>query len=394
MSSPQGTQQDTEQYTAQQRDIRDRARALATERLGPLAAELDATERFPTESFQALAERGLLGVNVAREHGGLEAGTVALTLALGEVAYACASTAVGMSVTNMVGETLCTFASPDLQARYVRSLTSGAAVAGAFCLSEPGSGSDAASLRTTARREGDRWILDGSKLWITSGAHAGVLIVLARTAGPEAGHRGISAFVVEPHFAGFSAGPAEDKAGLRGSNTVPITLDACEVPEANLVGEPGIGFRIAMTALDGGRVTIGAMANGIARAALDTAAAWLAADRTLSRSQAASYQLADMATGLEAAELMVSRAAALKEAAAGSGRRFTREAAMAKLFATENAKRLTSLAVDLMGEAGYRRGGRVERLMRDCRVTTIFEGTSEIQRLVIAREAYQLAGAR
>lgn len=378
-------------YTDQQQAIRAAARSIADDRLAPLAAELDATERFPTESFQALAAKGLLGVNVAEAHGGLAAGTVALTLALNEVARACASTAVGMSVTNMVGETLCRFASPQLQERYVPRLTSGEAVAGAFCLSEPGSGSDAASLRTTARRQRDRWILDGTKAWITSGAHAGVLIVMARTGGPEQGHRGISAFVVEPTFDGFSTGPAEDKSGLRGSNTVAVILDGCEVPEANLVGELGIGFRIAMTALDGGRVTIGSMANGIARAALEASSEHVSRDKSASRSQAVQHLLADMATGLEAAELMVSRAAALKQDAATSGRRFTREAAMAKLFATENAKRITSMAVDVMGVDGYRRGGLVERLMRDCRVTTIFEGTSEIQKLVIAREAYRLA---
>ncbi len=371
--------------------VRDAAREVSREVIAPRAAELDRTEAFPVESFQALADKGLLGINVPQSHGGLQAGTVALAAGLGEVAYACASTAVGMSVTNMVGETITRFGSPSLHDRYLPMLTSGAAVAGAFCLSEPGAGSDAASLRTTARRDGDRWILDGTKMWITSGDHSGVLIVMARTGPPEAGHRGISAFIVEPGFDGVSTGRPEEKCGLRGSRTVAVTLEGCEVPADNLLGEEGIGFRIAMTALDGGRVTIGAMASGIARAALHEAA-----DAVARRGKPNQYEqglLADMATGLEAADQLVLRAAWLKERAATTGRRFTREAAMAKLFATENAKRVTSSALDVIGPEGATRALSVERLMRDSRVTTIFEGTTEIQKLVLARDAITRLGA-
>lgn len=367
------------------------AREVSRAVIAPRAAELDRTEAFPVESFRALAAEGLLGITVPRSHGGLEAGTVALAMALGEVAYACASTAVGMSVTNMVGETITRFGSAALHDRYLPQLTSGSAVAGAFCLSEPGAGSDAASLRATARRDGERWILDGTKMWITSGDHAGVMIVMARTGPPEAGHRGISAFLVEPGFAGVSTGRPEQKCGLRGSRTVSVTLEGCAVPAENLLGEEGIGFRIAMTALDGGRVTIGAMASGIARAALHEAAEVVAR-----RGRSDQYEqglLADMATGLEAADQLVLRAAWLKQRAATTGRRFTREAAMAKLFATENAKRVTSAALDVIGPEGATRSFQAERLMRDSRVTTIFEGTTEIQKLVLARDAITRLGA-
>ncbi|MEE2780396.1 MAG: acyl-CoA dehydrogenase family protein, partial [Myxococcota bacterium] len=353
--------------------------------------------RFPVESFRKLAEMGLLGLNVPEHLGGSKAGTVALAVALTEVAACCASTAVTMSVTNMVGETISRFGSDDLQGRTVPRLTSGDAVCGAFCLSEPGSGSDAASLRATARREGDVYILNGTKMWITSGAHAGVLIVMARTAGPEAGSKGISAFVVEPGFEGFSTGKPENKTGLRGSNTVSVVLEDCVVPAANLLGEEGIGFRIAMTALDGGRITIGAMANGIARAAIEASITY-SQDRKqfgqpIATFQAIQHKLADMQTRFQLSELLVRRAAWLKEQAGDSGRRFTREAAMAKLFSTESCKYITEEAVQIHGGYGYIREYPVERYMRDSRVTTIFEGTSEIQKMVIAREVLaQVAG--
>ncbi len=377
-----------------QRRIQELAREVARTELAPKAAELDATGRFPTESFQALAKRGLLGLSSPAELGGLDAGPVALALALTEVAYACPSTAVGMSVTNMVGETLSRFGPAALARKYVPRLTSGEAVAGAFCLSEPGSGSDAAALSATARRDGDHYVLSGTKMWITSGAYAGVLIVMARTSGPETGHRGISAFVVEPTFPGFAVGKAEKKTGLKGSNTVPVVLEDCRVPADNLIGAEGMGFRIAMTALDGGRITIGAMACGIARSALDVAARYAATEQGGALGELASVQhrLADMATALEAAELMVHRAAWMKQQAAETGRRFTREAAMAKLYATEACKRVTGAAVEVCGLDGVTRALAAERAMRDARVTTIFEGTSEIQRLVIAREVLARLG--
>jgi alkylation response protein AidB-like acyl-CoA dehydrogenase len=262
-------------------------------------------------------------------------------------------------------------------------------VAGAFCLSEATSASDAAAMHTTAVRDGDRYVLNGTKMWITSGAYAGVHIVMART-DPQGAHRGISAFVVEPSTPGFSVGPAEKKMGLRGSNTVPVILEDCAVDAGNLLGQEGDGFKIAMTALDGGRITIGAMATGIARAALDAAAAYAldrkAFGKPIGDFAAIQGKLADMATGIEAAELLVMRAAWLKDQAAAGGRRFTQEAATAKLFTTENAKRVCDEAIQIHGGYGYTREFAVERYYRDARVTTIFEGTSEIQKLVIARE--------
>lgn len=373
--------------TAEQQAFRDRARDLVARLVAPAAAELSRTEGFPVATFREMGRAGLLGMNVPVADGGTGAGTIALALALHEVAYACASTAVGMSVTNMVGESIARFGSDALRRRYLPQLISGEAVCGAFCLSEPGSGSDAASLEATARRDGDAWVLDGTKAWITSGDHAAVMIVMARTGGSAAGHRGISAFIVEPGFDGVSIGKPEDKCGLRGSRTVPVVLDACRVPLGNLLGDEGVGFRIAMTALDGGRITIGAMANGIARAALDQAAGVIAR-RPGGGGQAAQSLLADMATGLAASEHLVMRAAWLKERAGrGSGRaRFTREAAMAKLYATENVKRVTGMALEAIGPEATTAALPVERFMRDARVTTIFEGTTEIQKLVVARE--------
>lgn len=380
------------ELTEEHIEVRATSRAAVADIIAPQAADLDATGRFPVETFQELGRRGLLGLSSPRELGGSQRGTIALCMALEEVAAACASTAVGMSVTNMVAGAIAHFGSEALASQYVPMIVSGDAVAGGFCLSEPGSGSDAGSMRATAVRDGDTYILNGTKMWITSGAYAGALIVMARTGGPEAGSRGISAFVVEPSMTGFSVGKSEDKTGLRGSNTVPVILEDCRVPASNLLGEEGIGFRIAMTALDGGRITIGAMANGIARAALETAARYVAERPRLSSSQAVQSDLADMATRLEASRLLVKRAGWLKEQAAVDGRRFTREAAIAKLHATEHVQWTTAKAVELLGVDGCRAEYPVERYMRDARITAIFEGTSEVQKLVIAREVQAVGG--
>ncbi|PIE20634.1 MAG: acyl-CoA dehydrogenase [Proteobacteria bacterium] len=373
--------------TALQADVQARARALAAELLAPRAAELDATGRFPVDAFAALAARGLMAITAPAAHGGLAGDTVALVLALREVARACPSTAVGMSVTNMVAETIARFGAEPLQALAIPKLASGEAITGSFCLSEPGAGSDAAALRATARRDGDHYVLDGTKQWITSGAFSKIFIVMARTADLASGHRGISAFVVEACAPGLSVAKAEEKTGLCGSNTVPIVLEGCRVPAASRLAEEGAGFRIAMTALDGGRITIGAMANGIARAALDAVVAHLRGAAPGVTRAAAMQTLGRLEGELRAAELLVTRAARLKAAASrGGAKRFTREAAMAKLHATENAKRVTMAAVELLGPRGLDGRRAVERLMRDARVTTIFEGTSEIQRLVLARD--------
>jgi alkylation response protein AidB-like acyl-CoA dehydrogenase len=361
------------------------ARDFATRVIAPQAAEIDATERFPREIFRGLAELGLMAICVPPELGGAGAGAVAYALAVQEIARACASTAVMTSVTNMVCETIDRFGTDAQKRRHCSKLASGEHILGSFALSEPDAGSDPGSMRTTARRDGSDWVIQGAKQWITGGTYAGVLLVWARTAPPETGIRGISCFLVESGTAGLKVGRPEDKMGVRGSNTVPIELEGCRMSADALLGAEGEGFRIAMSALDGGRIGISAQAVGIARAALAESAAY-AKDRltfgaAIATHQAIQWKLADMHTQIEAAHLLCLRAALLKE----RGRPFTREAAMAKLFASETAVSVCNEAVQIHGGYGYTRELPAERHLRDARVTTIYEGTSEIQRIVIAR---------
>lgn len=367
-----------------QKMIRDAARKFAQERIAPVAAELDREERFPRELLRDLAEMGLYGVAIPEEYGGAAAGAIAYVLAMIEISRACASTGVTMSVSNMVGEVICAFGTEEQKRAHVPRLTSGEYAAGSFALSEPQSGSDAGAMRTTARRAGDRWVLDGQKQWITSGAHAGVFIVWARTGG--AGTAGVSAFLVSAGTPGLEIGKREDKLGIRASNTVPLTFESCEVPADALLGELNGGFRIAMMALDGGRIGIASQSIGIAEAAL-AAAVDYAKTRTqfgkpIGEFQAIQWMLADSRTELDAAMLLALRAASLKE----KGRPFTREASMAKLYASEAVNRITARALQIHGGYGYVRDYPVERHLRDARVTTIYEGTSEVQRMVIARK--------
>jgi alkylation response protein AidB-like acyl-CoA dehydrogenase len=351
----------------------------------PVAAELDREERFPREILAGLAELGLMGVNIPEALGGAEAGVVAYSLAMTEVARGCASTAVTMAVTNMVAEVIAKFGTAEQRERYVPRLTSGEYVAGAFALSEPEAGSDPGSMRTTAERTAEGWTLRGQKQWITSGAYAGVFVVWARTGGP--GTKGISAFLVEGETPGLKAGKHEDKLGLRASNTVPLTFDDCKVPEGALLGEIGGGFKIAMMALDGGRIGIASQALGIATAALEEAAEYARQrkqfNKPIAEFQAIQWMIADSKTELEASRMLALRAAQMKE----SGKPFSREAAMAKLYASEAANRICNRAVQIHGGYGYVRDFAAERHLRDVRVTTIYEGTSEIQRTVIARNA-------
>ena len=325
-----------------------------------------------------------MGVNVPEEFGGAEAGAVAYALAMMEIAQGCASTAVTMGVNNMVAEVICRFGTPAQKKRYVPEITSGRFEAVSFGLSEPHSGSDAAALRTSARRDGDSWVINGSKQWITSGDRAGVITVWARTGDP--GARGISCFLVEGGARGLHVGRHEDKMGLRASTTVSLSFEDVRVPSDALLGAEGKGFAVAMSALEGGRIGIGAQAVGIGTAALEAAIKY-ARDRRafgqpIANYQAIRFMLADSATGLDAARLLVVRAAALKEA----GKPFTREAAMAKVFAAERGNQACDWAVQIHGGYGYIDEFPVERHYRDVRVTTIYEGTSEIQRHVIARE--------
>jgi alkylation response protein AidB-like acyl-CoA dehydrogenase len=363
------------------------ARDFATRVIQPEAAAIDEEERFPRAILKGLADLGLMAVNVPAELGGAGAGAVAYALAMQEVARACASTAVTMAVTNMVGEVIATFGTEEQKRRYNPKLASGEYVAGAFALSEPEAGSDPGSMRTTAVRDGDDWIIDGQKQWITSGAHAGVMVVWARTGDREKlpGTRGVSCFLVEGGTPGLRVGKAEDKMGIRGSNTVGLSFEGCRVPGSALLGELHGGFKIAMMALDGGRIGISCQAIGIARAALEESVAYAKDrkqfDKPIAEFQAIQWKLADSQSELDAAHLLAMRAAWLKE----QRRVFSREASMAKVFATEAANRICNRAVQIHGGYGYIREFAAERHLRDVRVTTIYEGTSEVQRIVIAR---------
>jgi hypothetical protein len=368
-----------------QRAAQETARRFARERIAPVAAENDRAGRFPADLVQRLGELGLLAMNVPEAYGGSAAGAVAYALVMMELSAIDCATAVIAGVTNMVAESIARFGTEAQRRRYVPPLASGEWPAGAFGLSEPQAGSDAAAMRTRAVRRGDRWILDGEKQWITSGDVAGVIVVWAKT-DPDAGVRGVTAFLVERGTPGLAVGRHEDKMGIRASSTVSLALDGCEIPDAQRLGEVGEGFRLALAALDGGRVGIAAQATGTIRAALDASRRYAQERRTfgkpIAEHQAIAFMLADMATDHEAARLMTLRAAALKEA----GAPFTREAAMAKLLASEAAQRAVSRAVQIHGGYGYTSEFPVEKLFRDARAQTIYEGTSEIQRLVIARE--------
>ena len=367
--------------------VQSTARKFARERVAPGAKQREKDEHFPVELYQEMAELGLLGVNIPAELGGAGAGAVSYALAMMEISAACASTSVGMAVTNMCGELISRFGTEAQSKKHVARLTSGQAVAGAFALSEAHCGSDASALRTTAKRAGKGWVLNGTKQWITSGAYAGVMVVWARTSGT--GNKGISCFIVEGGVKGLHVGKHEDKMGLRASNTVPLTFEDCEVPDDALLGKEGDGFKLAMIALDGGRIGIGSQACGVARAALQASVTY-AKDRTafghpIADFQALRFMMANMATELAAAELLVLRAASMKEA----GVPFSREASMAKVFASEMANRTCDKAVQIHGGYGYIDEFPVERYLRDARVQTIYEGTSEIQRVVIARELFK-----
>lgn len=372
-----------------QTQVRDTARKFSQEKVAPRARKHDREELFPGDLYREMGPLGLLGVNIPMAYGGAEAGVVSYSLAMMEVSRACAATSVGMAVTNMCAELIYAFGTETQRRRFVTSLTSGEAIAGAFALSEPHAGSDPGALRTSATKKGDVYVLNGSKQWITSGAHAGVMVVWARTS--NSGTKGLSCFIVEKGTPGLIVGKPEDKMGLRGSNTVPLTFENCEIPAENLLGNEGDGFKFAMIALDGGRIGIASQACGTARAALEASIRY-SKERQAFGSAIADFQgirwfLADMATQLSAAEWLTLRAASLKEA----GKPFSKEASMAKLYASEMANRVCDKAVQIHGGYGYIDEYPVERLMRDARVQTIYEGTSEIQRLVIAREILKAA---
>ncbi|MCA9673587.1 MAG: acyl-CoA dehydrogenase family protein [Kofleriaceae bacterium] len=381
--------------TEEQELIRRTARDVAERLLAPRAAARDEDGTFPEAELRELGGLGLLGVTVPEELGGAGADVVAYSLVMQELARVDASVAVAVSVTNMVAELIGKVGTDEQRRRIVPAIVSGREVAGAFALSEPQAGSDPAALTCAAVRTGDRWRITGAKQWITSGDHAGQIVVWAVT-DPGAGHRGITAFVVpglRHGTAGLSVGRLEAKMGLHGSTTAQLVLDGVEVGDDAVLGGVGGGFRLAMMALDGGRIGISSQAIGIARGALEAAIRYAGERETFGqpiiRHQAVGNMLADAATWLDAALLLTLRAAARKQA----GLPYTREASMAKLFATEKAGQICDLALQVHGGYGYTRDFPVERAYRDVRVTRIYEGTSEIQRLVIARELIKAAGA-
>jgi alkylation response protein AidB-like acyl-CoA dehydrogenase len=371
--------------TEEQKMVQEMARNFAEKELKPRAAEIDATRQYPLPVLKAMAELGMMGMNIPAEYGGSQSGVVSYSLAMTEVGKACASTAVTMSVTNMVAEVIHAFGSEDQRSHYLPRICGGEYPSGAFALTESTAGSDPSAMKSTADLAGDGYILNGSKTFITSAEIAGVFVVWAKTR-RAADASEISAFLVEKGHPGFKVGRNEEKMGQRGSCTNEISFDDCRLPRQALLGREGEGFRVAMMALDGGRIGIGSMAVGIGLAAVEYATGYaknrIQFGRPISSFQAIQWMIADSFTELEAARLMVLRAAFLKE----QDRRFTREASMAKLLATETANRVCYKALQILGGYGYTRDYPLERYARDCRVTTIYEGTSEIQRLVIARE--------
>jgi alkylation response protein AidB-like acyl-CoA dehydrogenase len=371
--------------------IRDAARRIAAERLAPLAARLDAEPGPATRAeflsnLKVLAENGFMSLNIAAEHGGTAAGAVAFALALEELAYACAATAVTASVTNMVGEVIQAVGNIEQKARCLPRLAEGTWPAGAFCLTESGAGSDPSGMATKARRDGDFWVLDGEKIYITSAEYAGIFVVWAVTDPKAPKGKGISLFLVESGARGLVIGKSERKMGQHGSATNTVTFDCCRIPAKSLMGKENDGFRVAVGELAGGRIGIAAVSLGLARAAMDAARAHVQQRRQfgqrISDFQGIQWLVADREVDIEAARLLILQAAHLKDQCLP----FAKAASMAKLFASEAAHRATDTAIQLLGGQGYIRDSGVERLARDARVTRIYEGTSEIQRLVIARE--------
>jgi len=372
--------------TPEQEMIRDMARDFTVKNIKPVASEYDEAKRFPYENLKKMAELGLMGMNIPAEYGGSEVGAVSSSLVITEIAKGCASHAVTTSVTNMVGEVICEFGSERIKKKHLPNLCSGEYAAGSFAITEPHAGSDAANLRTTAVRNENTYILNGTKTFITSGEIAGVTVTWAVTDRRARKGKGLSAFVVESDTPGFIAGKAEEKMGHRASFTNELVLDNCTISADCILGEEGNGFKIAMMELDGGRIGIGSLAVGVGLAAIEFATTYVkereAFGKNLASFEAIQWMIADSYTELEAAQLLVLRAAYLKE----NGELFTKEASMAKLFATESARNVAIRAVQMLGGYGYTKDYPVERHLRDIIGTTLYEGTSEVQRIVISRE--------
>lgn len=360
-------------------------REFAEAEVKPLAQEIDENERFPAETVEKMKKQGFMGIPIGKEYGGQGCDTLAYILCIEELSKVCGTTAVILSAHTSLGcDPIKKFGTDDQKEKYLKPLASGKLL-GAFALTEPGAGTDASGQQTKAVLDGDHYILNGSKIFITNGGKADIYIVFAMT-DKSMGTKGISAFIVEKDFPGFSIGTKEKKMGIRGSSTTELIFENCIVPKENLLGAEGKGFGIAMTTLDGGRIGIAAQALGLAEGALEETIKYVKErkqfGKPIAKFQNTQFQIADMATKVKAAQMLVYRAAIAKD----TQKRFSVEAAMAKLFAAEVAMEVTTKAVQLHGGYGYTREYPVERMMRDAKITEIYEGTSEVQRMVISSD--------
>ncbi|MDJ0623742.1 MAG: acyl-CoA dehydrogenase [Desulfocapsaceae bacterium] len=372
------------ELTEEQNLIREMVRDFAETEVAPSARERDEEERFDRElMFTRLAELGLTGIVFPEDYGGAGADYISYAIAVEELSRVCASTGVTLSAHLSLGSNpIYLFGTEEQKQKFLVPLAMGEMM-GAFGLTEPAAGSDAGGTKTTARREGDHWILNGTKIFITNGGEAEVYVVLARTDKEAEKHHGMSAFIVEKGTPGFSFGKKEEKMGIRSSPTMELVFENCQVPHENFLGEDGQGFKIAMKTLDGGRIGIAAQALGIAQGALEEAVRFAKERKQfntyISKFQGIQFQLADMATQIQAARFLVYNAAYR----ASAGLSYSQDSAMAKLMASETAMRVTTQAVQILGGYGYTREYPVERMMRDAKITEIYEGTSEVQRIVI-----------
>ncbi len=365
------------------RDLQAMYRDFAVNEVKPLAAEIDKTERFPEETVAKMSEMGLMGIPFPEEYGGAGMDNLSYAQCVEELSKVCASTGVIVSAhTSLCATPIYLFGTEEQKQKYLKPLASGQKL-GAFGLTEPGAGTDASGQKTTAVLDGDHYILNGSKIFITNAGPADIYVVMAMTDKTK-GNKGISSFIVEKGFPGFSVGKHEEKMGIRASSTCELIFEDCIVPKENLLGEEGKGFKIAMMTLDGGRIGIAAQALGIAQGAIDEAKAYVQTrvqfGKRLAQFQNIQFEMADMQTKIDAARLLVYRAACAKD----DHEPYSHLAAMAKLFASETASDVTRRVVQIFGGYGYTRDYPVERMMRDSKITEIYEGTSEVQKMVIS----------
>jgi alkylation response protein AidB-like acyl-CoA dehydrogenase len=378
-----GTRAPLTLFSDEENMFREAVQGFVDDQVRPRVQAMERAGKIDDALIPKLFELGLMGIEVPERYGGAGGTLTMVTIAVEEISRADASTAILCDVQNtLVNYPIARYGNDEQRERYLSRLTTD--TAGAYALSEPGSGSDAFGMATRAEQRGDRWILTGRKMWITNGAEAQIYVVFAN-ANPSQGYKGITAFIVERGFTGFSVGKKEDKLGIRASSTTELILDACEVPVENVLGPVGQGYKVAIETLNEGRIGIGAQMIGVARGALDATIAYVQERRQFGKSisdfQAVQFQLAQAATELEAARLMVYNAARLKDA----GTPFTREAAMAKLYSSQVAERVTSLCVELFGGYGYTKDFPVEKFYRDAKIGTIYEGTSNMQLQTIAK---------